>query len=319
MSFRIIIPIFNPSDCLLETLTALKNDDGLDSQTIVVDDGSTNGIGERIRSLFADVEVLQGDGTLWWAGGMSMGMARALEYGVEAVVWLNHDCIPENGTIRALVEEAAKPGTGAVSAWCKTSGFENYMVNPGFRNFQEIPPSELKKLRIVEVDGVNGNCVAINAAAIKDIGLPDGSKHPHYGDGPYTWRLHRAGYTNKVHTKRHALLTREFERCIDEQSHSSVWRAPLIDKLRYYFMSPRSKHHWKNRFYDLLVFRGKIKGLLLYPLAQAKLVIAVSIGHLHGKNKNTEDIIRGIISKYSEKLPGNGLYESLTKLAQRKP
>jgi GT2 family glycosyltransferase len=235
------------------------------------------------------------------------------------VVWLNHDCIPEKGTIMALVEEAAKAGTGAVTAWCKTNGYEGIMVNPGFRNFKEIPPSELQEAPVVVVDGVNGNCVAINAEAIKTIGLPDGLRHPHYGDGPYTWRLHRAGYINKVLTKQHALLVREFERCIDERSHSSVWPASLKNKLHYYFLSPRSKYHWKSRFYDLLVFRGKIIGTFLYPFVQAKLIVWVSIGHFQGKTKRQEDIIRIVTSKYSEKLPVSGLYEALVKLSQRKP
>ena len=77
MKLRIIIPIFNPSDDFLETLSALKAD-GLEESVIVVDDGSTNRISQKIRDRFPGVEVLTGDGNLWWAGGMRMGMARAL-------------------------------------------------------------------------------------------------------------------------------------------------------------------------------------------------------------------------------------------------
>lgn len=318
-SFKIIIPVFNPPPCVLETLEALRADGGIHANVILVDDGSTNGIGDVVGKKFPETEVIRGDGNLWWAGGMKAGMERAISEAAEVVVWLNHDCIPEKGTIMALVEEAAKAGTGAVTAWCKTSGYEGIMVNPGFRNFKEIPASLLQEAPVVVVDGVNGNCVAINAEAIKTIGLPDGLRHLHYGDGPYTWRLHRAGYINKVLTKQHALLVREFERCIDERSHSSVWPASLKNKLHYYFLSPRSKYHWKSRFYDLLVFRGKIIGTLLYPFVQAKLIVWVSIGHFQGKTKRQEDIIRIVTSKYSEKLPVSGLYEALVKLSQRKP
>ena len=316
MKLRIIIPIFNPSDDFLETLSALKAD-GLEESVIVVDDGSTNRISQKIRYRFPGVEVLTGDGNLWWAGGMRMGMARALEHEADVICWLNHDCIPEPVTIAALAEEASKPGMGAVSAWCTTRGFENALVNPGFRNFKPIPLEELLKSEKVTVDGVNGNCVAMNSDAIRSIGLPDQKRHPHYGDGPYTWRLHKAGFTNAVLTRRHASLSRELERCIDERSHSMVWKASLTTKFRYYLFSPRSKFHWKNKFYDLQVFRGELLGLVLYPLVQAKLLLGVTKGHLRGIKAETQRVIEEIVNQYEGQLPEKGLREALNQLSRR--
>jgi glycosyltransferase involved in cell wall biosynthesis len=318
LKFRIIIPIHNPPDCFLETLSALRND-GLEGSVIVVDDGSTNGIAQKIRDHFGGVEVLQGDGNLWWAGGMRMGMARALELNADVISWLNHDCVPHPGTVAALVEEASKPGMGAVSAWCVTSGFDDAPVNPGFRNFRPIPVEELIGSDKVIVDGVNGNCVAMNADAIRNIGLPDQTRHPHYGDGPYTWRLHKAGYANAVLTRRHASLSRELERCIDEESHSMVWDTDLVAKFRYYLFSPRSKFHWKNKFHDLQMFRGKLAGLALYPLVQTRLLLDVAKGHRTGKKTETPRIIEEIVKRYRGRLPEQGLREALTRLSQRKP
>ena len=233
------------------------------------------------------------------------------------ICWLNHDCIPEPGTIAALAEEASKPGMGAVSAWCTTRGFENALVNPGFRNFKPIPLEELLKSEKVTVDGVNGNCVAMNSDAIRSIGLPDQKRHPHYGDGPYTWRLHKAGFTNAVLTRRHASLSRELERCIDERSHSMVWKASLTTKFRYYLFSPRSKFHWKNKFYDLQVFRGELLGLVLYPLVQAKLLLGVTKGHLRGIKAETQRVIEEIVNQYEGQLPEKGLREALNQLSRR--
>lgn len=316
MWLKIIIPVFNPPEDFLETLSALRTD-GLEDNVIVVDDGSTNGISWKIHDRFPGVEVLTGDGSLWWAGGMRMGMARALEQEADVICWLNHDCIPDPVTIAALAEEAGKPGMGAVSAWCVTRGFEYAPVNPGFRNFKPIPLEELLRSEKVTVDGVNGNCVAMNADAIRKIGLPDQKKHPHYGDGPYTWRLHKAGFTNAVLTRRHATLSRELERCIDEQSHSMVWKASLATKFRYYLFSPRSKFHWKNKFHDLRTFRGTVPGLLMYPFAQAKLLLAVGRGHLTGRKRETAHIIEDIVNRYKGQLPERGLREALTQLSQR--
>lgn len=316
MKLRIIIPIFNPPDDFFETLSALKAD-GLEDSVIVVDDGSTNGVSQKIQDRFPGVEVLTGDGNLWWAGGMRMGMARALEHEADVICWLNHDCIPDPGTIAALAEEAVNPGMGAVSAWCTTRGYENAPVNPGFRHFKPIPLEELLRSEKVTVDGVNGNCVAMNSDAIRSIGLPDQKRHPHYGDGPYTWRLHKAGFTNAVLTRRHASLSRELERCIDERSHSMVWKASLTTKFRYYLFSPRSKFHWKNKFYDLQVFRGELLGLVLYPLVQAKLLLGVTKGHLRGIKAETQRVIEEIVTQYEGQLPEKGLREALNQLSRR--
>lgn len=157
----------------------------------------------------------------------------------------------------------------------------------------------------------------MNSDAIRSIGLPDQKRHPHYGDGPYTWRLHKAGFTNAVLTRRHASLSRELERCIDERSHSMVWKASLTTKFRYYLFSPRSKFHWKNKFYDLQVFRGELLGLVLYPLVQAKLLLGVTKGHLRGIKAETQRVIEEIVNQYEGQLPEKGLREALNQLSRR--
>ena len=157
----------------------------------------------------------------------------------------------------------------------------------------------------------------MNSDAIRSIGLPDQKRHPHYGDGPYTWRLHKAGFTNAVLTRRHSSLSRELERCIDERSHSMVWKASLTTKFRYYLFSPRSKFHWKNKFYDLQVFSGELLGLVLYPLVKAKLLLGVTKGHLRGIKAETQRVIEEIVNQYEGQLPEKGLREALNQLSRR--
>ena len=317
MEFRIIIPVHNPPADFLGVLDMLERDEKLTAKTIVVDDGSTNGISGQIREAFPDVCILQGDGSLWWAGGMHRGMLAALEAGADVILWLNHDCAPDSGTIRGLVDEASRPGVGAVSAWCRTLGHVDWPVNPGFVDFKPIPRMLLEAGDRVEVDGVNGNCVAINAQAVRSVGLPDTKAHPHYGDGPYTWRLHCAGFRNFVTPRYRATLERDLERCIDERDHSMVWRAGLLHKLRYYFCSPRSKYHWRNRFQDMLVFRGRLIGLLAYPAAQIVLGAKVALGHFAGRTTDVRSSIDRIVEKYSASYPPEGLRDALTRLSER--
>lgn len=318
VTYRIIIPVHNPPDSFLEMLESLANTqpDAL-SSLIIVDDGSTNGVVQRAKEKFPCIEVLRGDGNLWWAGGMRMGMARSLEHKVDAVVWLNHDCLPDVGTLPALAEFASMEGTGAVSAWCYCKENPAYGVNPGFRDWNEIPITELKAGGMISVDGVNGNCTAISTAAIRSVGLPRADRHPHYGDGPYTWSLHRAGFRNFVAPSHRAALEREFERCISERDHSSFWDVSLREKLNYYLFSIRSKHHWRSRFYDLAEFRGSLKGTLLYPLVQLRLIYHVMMGHLL-VGKQVEERLENVLERYAHRYPRESLRRDLNKLISKR-
>lgn len=316
-SFIVLIPVFNPPESLLSNIGRIAEPDrDLLRHIVIIDDGSTNGMVETLKERFPEVGVLRGDGSLWWGGGMRLGMEHALEQGVEAVIWLNHDCTPDPGTLRGLAGLAAADGVGAVSAWCYCREDAEYGVNPGFRGFKEIPVFELIDGDLVEVDGVNGNCTAISTAAIRKVGLPEAQLHPHYGDGPYTWRLHQSGFHNFVAPKFRAALDREFERCIDEEDHSAFWQVPLSDKIQYYLFSNRSKYHWRNRFHDIRAFRGKIAGTLAYVPAQAKILLKVARGHLR-RGQPFEPRLDEIVTRYNHRLPAEALKRDLLKLHQR--
>lgn len=315
-TFRVITPVFNPPPAFIGHLAALeRNCPGVLQRFVLVDDASTNGVVEQAKRRFPEIEIIHGNGNLWWCGGMRAGMARALELEVDAVVWLNHDCLPDPETIPALVAEAARPGTGVASAWCYCREDRRYCVNPGFRSFREIPVTELEAHARVQVDGTNGNCVAISTIAIRKIGLPRADLHPHYGDGPYTFRIGRAGFTNLILPLHRASLEREFERCVDEEDHASICPASFLSKLGYYFFSNRSKFHWRNRFHDLRVFRGRLCGPITYPFAQLKLASKVWRGHRR-LSCPLDERIEHIVGKYQDRFPEQALRDALTRLAR---
>jgi len=45
----------------------------------LVDDGSTDGTGDAVRSYYPSVAVLEGDGSLFWNRGMRKAFAEAME------------------------------------------------------------------------------------------------------------------------------------------------------------------------------------------------------------------------------------------------
>lgn len=67
---------FNRREITLRALDSLYNQllpTGYSLEICLVDDGSTDGTSDAVRSSFPHVTVLNGSGNLYWAGGMRFG------------------------------------------------------------------------------------------------------------------------------------------------------------------------------------------------------------------------------------------------------
>lgn len=97
----VLITVFNRVD---KTLSCLKNlfevdrkKSNISFKVFLTDDGSTDGTAEKVSEFAGDredVEILQGDGQLYWNGGMNNSWRAAIEEGgFEGYLWLNNDTL----------------------------------------------------------------------------------------------------------------------------------------------------------------------------------------------------------------------------------
>lgn len=194
----ILIPVHNRKQITLKCLATLGRNGDLERyHVVVVDDGSIDSTTEAIRTLYANVTVLQGDGNLWWTGAIALGMQYAYQQGAKFLIWLNDDCQLAPETLSNLVNfgrshpdsivgcqgfEADQ--TGAIAFGGKRKTWQGY-------RFLQAP-----KGQVLPCDLLSGNIVCLPRAVVEKIGYPDAQLVPHYGgDALFLIRAQKAGFS----------------------------------------------------------------------------------------------------------------------------
>ena len=90
----------------LACLDAIAGQGGHDAavDVVVVDDGSTDGTAEAVSRRHPSATIVPGDGSLWWNGGMRLGLATALRGDdPDHLWWLNDDTVLDPDALATLL------------------------------------------------------------------------------------------------------------------------------------------------------------------------------------------------------------------------
>jgi GT2 family glycosyltransferase len=201
----VLMTSYNRREVTLSSLAALfqqRGSDHLQITTFLVDDGCTDGTGDAVRSGFPQVRVLQGDGTLFWNGGMRMAFDAALKEGFDAYILLNDDTVLLEDAVERLVQCATtslasgRPAIvvgstlSRVNGVCSYGGFVKQAHGLSIRLDRVLPDPS----RAVPCDTMNGNFVLIPAAVANAIGNIEKKFRHQFGDVDYGLRAKRAGF-----------------------------------------------------------------------------------------------------------------------------
>jgi len=102
-SVKVVILNWNGYQDTVECVSSLKEDGVEESAVVLVDNGSDNGEGSRLKELFPDIQLIQNKFNRGFSGGNNDGITRAIKNGAEYVILLNNDCIVEKGWFSGLV------------------------------------------------------------------------------------------------------------------------------------------------------------------------------------------------------------------------
>ncbi len=198
-TITVLMACFNRKEKTLACLNALYENSlstGWVLEIYLVDDGCTDGTGEAVRLNFPVVTVIQGNGDLFWNGGMHLAFDKALKSNADYFLWMNDDTLVNNMALGNLIDSIDKLMKRDISKFLIVGSTQDehtgLLTYGGVRRKHGIHPFKFKPVQpsteLLRCDTINGNFVCISRAASEEIGNLD-SRYKHaFGDFDYGLR-----------------------------------------------------------------------------------------------------------------------------------
>lgn len=195
MRIAVLLTVHNRKD---KTLACLENvfkqtlPEGHAIDVWLVDDGCTDGTPEAIREQFPEVNVLSGDGNLYWNRGMRLAWQTAAEHNdYDYYLWLNDDTFIQEDCIETLLEESRKRDDKVVVVGSTSAvGNPNITTYGGWTSKDGLLKAADKAM---ECDTFNGNIVLFPRYVYQTVGINTSIFHHAGGDTEYGLRAARKG------------------------------------------------------------------------------------------------------------------------------
>jgi GT2 family glycosyltransferase len=201
MKLIAVLTTFNRRALTLACLAALTHSArcaGLALDLVVVDDASTDGTADAVRSAHPGATVLDGGGDLFWNRGMHLGLQHALQADADFVLWINDDTLVFEAALAHLLKQSLDLQAQLGQPVLLVGATEDALGQVSYGGARAL--SRLRRFTYRRVwsastplpcEVMNGNCVLLPMAVARRVGNLD----PHYehamGDTDYALRARR--------------------------------------------------------------------------------------------------------------------------------
>lgn len=255
----VIIPVYNRRAITLHCLELLGKQVDAEFRITVVDDGSSDGTSEAIRDQFPEVDLLQGDGSLWWGGATNLGVRHALKRHKPApYILLLNDDLEFDADYLAHMERCAVDHPGCLIGslavyyddrervfWCGRAASRR-QCRYGYVRRDSLSGC-------VPAERIPGRGMLIPRDVFECVGLLDDKTFPqHACDFDFSLRARKAGYQLLCCCDTSVVVM------VSETGPGSVHRRDHISTFLHAFLDIRSPNHlptlWRfqMRHYGLL-------------------------------------------------------------------
>lgn len=202
MTVAILISVFNRKEQTLACLSscrsqieAMKADGKYSFSVYLTEDGCTDGTAEAVSELFPDVNIIHGDGSLYWNRGMCAAWNEAAKEDPDFYLWINDDIVMKEDAFSVLTDISSALGHKAIVIG-STEGRDGSITYGGrTRKGRLIVPDDTIP---VGCDIFNGNLVLVPKYVYKKLGTMDPVFSHSFGDFDYGIRAERAGIDSVV-------------------------------------------------------------------------------------------------------------------------
>lgn len=207
-SVVLIVLTYNSRELARRCLSSLRDVDYPNLRVVVVDNASSDGTDQMIKSDFAGFELIQTGANLGYTGGNNRGLRRALDLGADYAMILNPDTVVVNHDfikqMVAYLEANPDVGIAGPRVFLREAGAvqNTVLFAPGlwrslinWVQYRLAPRSfDLSANEIVDAETLNGVCLLLRTKCLREIGLFDENIFMYIEDADLDYRARRAGW-----------------------------------------------------------------------------------------------------------------------------
>lgn len=206
-AISILITVHNRKQKTLRCLKDLYNQNvpsGYEIDIYLIDDGCTDGTAEVVAKHFPKVNIIKGNGYLYWNRGMYTAWETASKRkDYDAYIWLNDDTFIYQNSLCNMILHYEETHERAIIVASACSATKEEVTYGGYLKGGKLSPNGT----LQECDTMNGNFVLIPKIVFQSIGNLDWSFRHAIGDLDYGYRARKAGF--KIFVSRSFLATCE--------------------------------------------------------------------------------------------------------------
>ena len=194
----VLLTCYNRKDQTINCInTLVRENKDIDFRFVVTDDNSTDGTKDELKRLPYRIKILEGDGKLFWNGGMRRAIAFAMKSAekFEYALLVNDDVSFYPGSISKMLDKLNRTGADViVGATCDSYGEMTYggveRTSKHFAKFKPMLPTQSDD----QCDTFNCNAVLIKADVFRAAGNFDDKYTHSMGDYDYGIMLRNKGF-----------------------------------------------------------------------------------------------------------------------------
>lgn len=211
----------------LRNLYSQKIPEGFKLDVFLTDDGCTDGTPKAIQKEFPPVNIIKGDGNLFWNRGMYKAWEKAAQtFDYDYYLWLNDDTILLQNTIKYMIDESnQKPNSIIVGSTHAFSNKIKLTYGGIYKGRKTLVNGYLQRC-----ESFNGNIVLIPKSVFYKLGNLDWVYQHAIGDLDYGLRASETGIN--------IFISKDYRGICDNHPRPALWTqssVPLKKRIKNFY------------------------------------------------------------------------------------